>query len=151
MARELLESKTRNTLASDIFALGVVFWELLSLEEPWEGRTREEIKACVGAGKTLYTKDSWPKDYVSLFTSMWLSFEKRPQAKDILPSLEALHSTCHASNSQLLSARSAANTSEGGSSSSQSLSEDSSTLASSMGGGAGSAGPALSMLSSQSF
>jgi vacuolar protein 8 len=141
MSPELLKMGARNTLASDIFALGVVFWELLSLEAPWKDRNPEEIKEFVRAGKTLYTKDSWPADYLSLLTSMWLCCAERPQAKDILPSLEAANRMYHASNSQLLSARSAANTGGGGALSSESWTQDSSTLASSssMGAGGGSA------------
>ena len=146
MAPELLEREACNTLASDIFAVGVVFWELLSLERPWKDRADEKIKELLRGGTTLHTQDSWPKDYVSLLTNMWLSFAERPQAKDILRSLETVvKESRHASNSQLLSEVSVFNTGGGGASASESWSVNASSADTSGGarsteiGGGGSA------------
>ena len=74
MSPELLRHDSevkRNTTASDVFAMGIVIWELLSFKYPWHGKTPIQINKLLQDGESLVLGESWPEYYLSLLPKMW--------------------------------------------------------------------------------
>jgi len=74
LAPELLRSGSAyagNSLASDIFAVGVIIWQLLEIQLPWGHSSDREVKEHVMEGRLLPIKDSWPGRYKEQLPVMW--------------------------------------------------------------------------------
>ncbi len=85
-APEIINEK-EYSYAADIWSLGVTFYQLITLDYPFEGKTEEEIKDNIRNVKKKEIPDDCKYDekFIELINEM-LSFreEERPSAKDIL-------------------------------------------------------------------
>ena len=94
MAPEVLRGDDFNEL-SDIYAFGVVMWELLTRKVPWSDKTMAQLVGLVGfAGHRLEVPNpvepSCPAGYVALMQQCWLTPEARPKFKHIRAQLDAM-------------------------------------------------------------
>ncbi|KAI9338966.1 kinase-like domain-containing protein [Zopfochytrium polystomum] len=78
MAPELMvEDPPAATTKTDIFAFGVVMWEIATCKKPWLGLGRAEIKFRVSRGERLPVPDSpedpfaWPVEFHRLVDECW--------------------------------------------------------------------------------
>lgn len=78
------------TPSSDIYSLGVVLWEIMTLQEPFPNLTFAQIATRVGRQNCrLDLPLSIPPRVRSLISNMWLpAREERPTAKDIVLELQ---------------------------------------------------------------
>ena len=81
------EEYTRNE-KSDIYALGVLFWELTSGKPPFENVKSYLIPMRIKNGNRENAIDGTPSEYIKLYTQCWDEDpEKRPTMEFILASL----------------------------------------------------------------
>ncbi|CAF3328149.1 unnamed protein product [Rotaria sp. Silwood2] len=86
-APELLKMG-RHTEASDIYAIGIVFWELASGREPYEDADDSMISVFVKEGGRLNIPENIPPWFVELITKSWAQEPKqRPTCQDLITSL----------------------------------------------------------------
>jgi len=97
MAPELLDASSQPTTASDIYALGMVFYEILAREVPWPHDRDECIIAMVMQGNRpkLPEKDGddddVPADLRALIQSCWHEeASERPNALQLIAALRAI-------------------------------------------------------------
>ncbi|RIB08414.1 kinase-like domain-containing protein [Gigaspora rosea] len=71
---------------SDIFSLGLVFWEISSCRKPFQSfRSASDIQMLIFEGKRGIPVKGTPKQYVELYTICWDdSPEERPDIKKVL-------------------------------------------------------------------
>jgi serine/threonine protein kinase len=68
----------------DVYAMGVLLWELFEEDEPYWGHSATAIKKMVIAGKTLELSDT-PAAYRPILTSMWqLDASARPRMTSVV-------------------------------------------------------------------
>lgn len=80
MAPELLSGNHRYGPAVDIFAFGVVMWEVLTSQRPWQGVSQDKLMELVKGGNRLVIPRnmSGPSEYVLLMQSCW---EAKPASR----------------------------------------------------------------------
>ncbi|CAM4979776.1 unnamed protein product [Rotaria socialis] len=91
-APELLKMG-RHTEASDVYALGVVFWELCTECEPYEEADDSTISAFVMRGDRLDIPTNIPKRFADLISSAWAHEpQKRPNCQQLLNLIKPISS-----------------------------------------------------------
>ncbi|CAF3486487.1 unnamed protein product, partial [Rotaria socialis] len=91
-APELLKMG-RHTEASDVYALGVVFWELCTECEPYEEADDSTISAFVMRGDRLDIPTNIPKRFTDLISSAWAHEpQKRPNCQQLLNLIKPISS-----------------------------------------------------------
>ncbi|CAF1659080.1 unnamed protein product [Rotaria magnacalcarata] len=91
-APELL-NMGRHTEASDVYALGIVFWELCTECEPYEEADDSTISAFVMRGARLAIRTNIPRQFADLISSAWAHEpKKRSTCQQILNLIKAIWS-----------------------------------------------------------
>ena len=76
---------------SDIYALGVILWELASLKIPFEGKSLSKIQNKIAKGKHEAIPDDCPEDFRALIAAcLQMRPGKRPRTPDIVERLKAM-------------------------------------------------------------
>ena len=94
MAPELLQDPPQHTAKSDVYALGMVMWEMASeLTQPYRGHTPDGVTNCILHGILEEYPDNTPEAYADCIQKCWmLDPNKRPAAMDVLPDIvHSLH------------------------------------------------------------
>ena len=89
MAPELLLGKpgdtAMNTKQSDVYAIGVILWEMLQRTRPWSGRKISQIKMALAKKSTLPIRECWPAIFLAIIrNTMLFDAGKRPTASQAL-------------------------------------------------------------------
>ncbi|RHZ48313.1 hypothetical protein Glove_553g7 [Diversispora epigaea] len=83
------QMKKKRNKPSDIYSLGVLFWELSCGRPPFNNSTSLEICRMVISGKRENPINGTPKDYINIYSSAWKDDpNQRPTIKNIFDSLE---------------------------------------------------------------
>jgi serine/threonine protein kinase len=91
MAPELVAGARHYTESIDIYALGVTFWEIWTLKDPYDGYSTFDIYNHVKAGKRLSLPEDAPAEFNSLMESTWLSeASERPTASQLVMEMEKI-------------------------------------------------------------
>ncbi len=95
MAPELFNLEVRFSNASDIYALGMVLYEIMTHKTPFEielqGRHPGIIIPLITKGDRPSMSNIGPRDYKALIESCWHQVSvSRPMASDVIASLEPL-------------------------------------------------------------
>ncbi|RHZ46442.1 hypothetical protein Glove_621g48 [Diversispora epigaea] len=78
--------------ASDIYSLGVLFWELSSGRPPFNNIPNLEIYKLVTSGEREKYINETPKDYINVYSKAWKNDpNQRPTIKNIFDSLENIN------------------------------------------------------------
>lgn len=78
----------RRNKASDIYGLGILFWELSSGKPPFNNLNHNEICNKVISGERKKPVHETPVDYISIYSSAWDDCpDNRPTIEDICKSL----------------------------------------------------------------
>ncbi|KAF9286745.1 hypothetical protein BGZ68_002598 [Mortierella alpina] len=87
MAPELLHDPPRHTSKSDVYALGMVMWEMASEStQPYRGHTPDGVMYCILNGILEEYPDDTPKAYAACVQMCWMVCpDERPAAMDLLP------------------------------------------------------------------
>ncbi|CAO3566101.1 unnamed protein product [Mortierella alpina] len=90
MAPELLQNPPHYTDKSDVYALGMVMWEMASeCTQPYRGHTPDGMAYCIMNGILEEYPEDTPKAYAACIDMCWtLRPDERPSAMDILPDIE---------------------------------------------------------------
>ena len=81
---------------SDIYSLGIVFWEIASCQIPYSGYDEDTIKDSVKSGERLEVPDSCPMEFKNLIDACWNHDpNKRPPIGDIV---DTLYEICEKEN-----------------------------------------------------
>jgi len=91
MAPEVADNQPYNQKA-DVYSFGIILWELVTLEKPYEGMSRLEFYSRVvhGGERPLINK-KWPEDLTELMKSCWDSqILQRPNFADIVEILNSM-------------------------------------------------------------
>jgi len=87
-APELLESSTQTTNESDIYAYGMVMWELVSLRRPYLGLSSGAIIRKIGSGEHEVIPNDTPIELSRLIVECWSEkAESRPHCHEVLEEL----------------------------------------------------------------
>ncbi|RHZ82457.1 hypothetical protein Glove_109g150 [Diversispora epigaea] len=79
----------KRSKASDIYSLGVLFWELSSGRPPFNNLPSLEIYRLIISGKREQPVNGTPEDYIEIYSNAWKDNpEQRPIIEDIYDSLE---------------------------------------------------------------
>jgi serine/threonine protein kinase len=98
-APELFQGAKSNE-KSDIYAFGVVLWELLTCDVPFDGLTETQVRGLLEQGKRPEIPqplpEGFPPEFVSLICSCWdQSPELRPTAQQALAALISMDPKSH--------------------------------------------------------
>ena len=69
--------------ASDVYSFGLVLWELLSHERPYQGKSPLAIVRAKEAGETPEIPSGTHKDYRRLILDCWQKPRKRPTFSEV--------------------------------------------------------------------
>lgn len=99
-APEILCQGQRHTPQTDMYALGILMWELLTCSEPYEGLTNHQIMGQLNSNQRPPISDpipsGFPASYVSLMTRCWDSDPaKRPSATEVHKCVIGLDPSTH--------------------------------------------------------
>lgn len=83
LAPEVFGLKPKYTYASDVYALGMVMWEVLTRKTPYATKTPTEIRTLVKSGKREECPTNTPPAYQQLIETCWQENITRPQASQI--------------------------------------------------------------------
>lgn len=73
---------------SDVFSFGVVVWEVLTRQLPWQGKSKQQIIVNVIRGARLDMPDNAPQDLVTLCQECWHNEpEQRPTFGSLLETM----------------------------------------------------------------
>ena len=79
----------RQTEASDVYALSIVYWELATGSEPYEDADEPTIRSFVTAGERLPVPDDIPQEFAKLITAAWKQEpHQRPTCQQLLEVLK---------------------------------------------------------------
>jgi len=88
MAPELLSTRPRFSVKSDIYAFGVIMWEVACRATPYYGAKSEVISFCVQNGEREEIPAECPKGYTELMEKCWhQNAADRPVVDDVLSEL----------------------------------------------------------------
>ncbi|KAJ6231330.1 serine/threonine-protein kinase tnni3k-related [Anaeramoeba flamelloides] len=96
MAPELLDPNNENkihTKATDVYSLGIIFWELVSEQRPYEQQLGNEtsiaMKVIAGGRNPIPEPRRCPKEFARLIEKCWhQNAENRPTANQVVEELE---------------------------------------------------------------
>eukprot|EP00842_Homolaphlyctis_polyrhiza_P005979 jgi/Hompol1/6382/HPOL_000766-RA len=72
MAPELLVGREpRPSLKTDVFAFGVILWEITTRRKPWQGVNSRVISESVVSGSRLPKSDAWPQALRAMVDACW--------------------------------------------------------------------------------
>ena len=87
----LLMEQNSSSRASDIYSLGVVCWECLSLNPPFGSLSFRDIVRLVTSGERLPIETETPRDIVDMLERCWSATPgERPEASEIVSFFEEL-------------------------------------------------------------
>jgi serine/threonine protein kinase len=90
MAPELFD-EAANSEASDVYATGVVFWEIAARKLPYEGKNPSQLMRFVERGSRETTPDGTPSQFATLMTRCWSQrAEDRPSMHDVARDLRTM-------------------------------------------------------------
>lgn len=91
MAPELFERKVKLTPMSDIYALGVVFWEIVARQEAWKGVKTAKLVEGVEKNVRPSIPNDCPKALEMIIKKCWVhKYESRPTASKVLELLKSV-------------------------------------------------------------
>ncbi|MGE3320602.1 MAG: protein kinase, partial [Candidatus Berkiella sp.] len=90
MAPELFGLRPKYSTKSDIYAYGIIMWELSARRVPYEDVISEgELRDCIKNGDREEIPDNTPPSYAKLITFCWAQKpEERPEVEKVLEELE---------------------------------------------------------------
>ncbi|RHZ82455.1 hypothetical protein Glove_109g155 [Diversispora epigaea] len=81
--------KYKRSKASDIYSLGILFWELSNGRPPFNNKQSLEILEIVKSGKREAPINGTPEDYIKIYSNAWKDDPKqRPIIENIYDSLK---------------------------------------------------------------
>ncbi|CAF0766312.1 unnamed protein product [Adineta steineri] len=90
-APELLKLGGKHTEASDVYAVGVVLWELATGYEPYTDTDVSIISACVLQGQRMDIPSNVPSSFAELISKAWAQEpQKRPTCQELLNSIKEI-------------------------------------------------------------
>ncbi len=96
IAPEILHKPGSDTTASDIYALGLVFWQLASGQEPRRPKSRQELLQWMQSGEREPIPADCPAEFRALILSCWqMNPEKRPSAEQLVENIYTIASSIH--------------------------------------------------------
>ena len=97
-----------NSPATDVYATGIVFWEIAARKVPYEGKTKSQIIHYVDSGKRETIPTDTPAPFSALMTRCWAQrAEDRPTIIDVAKDMRAM--TSNASSSSKVTSNSPTN------------------------------------------
>ncbi|KAG0208298.1 hypothetical protein BGX28_000690 [Mortierella sp. GBA30] len=89
MAPELLQDPPKYSSKSDVYALGMVMWEMASgSTQPYQAHTPNGIVQCIQNAITEEYPANTPRDYANCMQMCWRQVpQERPAAVDVLPDI----------------------------------------------------------------
>ncbi|KAF9955107.1 hypothetical protein BGZ72_004017 [Mortierella alpina] len=90
MAPELFRDSAQYTHKSDIYALGMVMWEMAAQStQPYRGQPIDVVASSIRNGITEKIPKGTPDEYASCIQQCWrLAPEERPSAEHLLPKVQ---------------------------------------------------------------
>ncbi|KAJ3078130.1 hypothetical protein HK102_004717 [Quaeritorhiza haematococci] len=91
MAPECFGFKPRISTQSDVYAFGIILWEMTAWDIPYQGIDDDEIRRGVKKGERLEIPENTPNEMNKLLESAWHPQpQQRPSFPDILKSLDEI-------------------------------------------------------------
>ena len=89
MAPELFD-EAANTPATDVYATGIVFWEIAARKLPYEGKNQMQIGRFIEKGNRETIPAETPSQFAALMTRCWAQrAEDRPDMREVTRELRA--------------------------------------------------------------
>ena len=87
-APEILRMK-KHTDKSDIYSLGIIYWELAANEIPYHGHQNAVIREFVLSGDRLEIPETTPRHFTALIEKCWAhNPNDRPDSSDVIDNIE---------------------------------------------------------------
>jgi serine/threonine protein kinase len=101
IAPEIFNNKKLYTEKADVYSFGIILWELLMRQMPFDDTESFTIPLLVTKGKRPKLPKSTPKDWCKLIDKCWHQKpDKRPTFSQILSMLDTMWTNFHTKNSQ---------------------------------------------------